>query len=728
MFQHPTTDHRPRIIAAITCGLLTSAAAAGGFPAQNVELFSQIPLGDFGSNPSSMSDCWGYTSPSGREYALVALRNALAVVEVTDPAVPVIIDEIGHANCLWGDVKVFGDRCYVVNECAGGMDVIDLSDVDNGNVMLVQVFTDGGLNSSHNVAIDTLSGFLYLCDSNLNGGRLLAYDLSDPDNPSLAGQVSSAVGADCHDAQIVTYTSGPNAGKQIAFCANGGTGMDIYDVTDKSNITRLSRSTYPNLVFAHQCWLSPDRQFLYLNDEADGINETVIFDVSDLGNPVLVNTYSSNVAATDHNLYAHDGFIFEAEYLAGVRIFCAEDPANPVQVGWFDTHPGSDSAGFDGVWSVYPFFASGTLIASDETLGLFVLDPSLALTAGAVAFNYPQGRPSLISPLGGTSVRVEVSGSCSGTAAPGTGMLHYDDGTGVVSVPMIVVSDNVYDAVFPAIECNRDVSWYVSAEATNGALFTDPQTAPAATFMATAATGTTVVLNDNFETDQGWVSTNGGASDGDWQRGVPVDDPAWPYDPASDSDGSGQCWLTANVPGDSDVDGGFVFLTSPPLDLTAANLTLSYDYFARLTVPNGADGIRVQISSAGDAGPWFTLALHTDDGGLQWRHQQFTRAQLIATGVTLTTTTTTLRFTAADGNPESIVEAGLDAFTITEFLCEAIPGDLDGDGVVGIIDFLELLASWGPCPQPCPPTCPADLDGDCTVGITDFLALLGNWG
>jgi hypothetical protein len=54
-------------------------------------------------------------------------------------------------------------------------------------------------------------------------------------------------------------------------------------------------------------------------------------------------------------------------------------------------------------------------------------------------------------------------------------------------------------------------------------------------------------------------------------------------------------------------------------------------------------------------------------------------------------------------------------------------GDLDGDGVVGINDFLALLAAWGPCPDPCPPSCAGDLDGDCIVGITDFLSLLANW-
>ena len=37
--------------------------------------------------------------------------------------------------------------------------------------------------------------------------------------------------------------------------------------------------------------------------------------------------------------------------------------------------------------------------------------------------------------------------------------------------------------------------------------------------------------------------------------------------------------------------------------------------------------------------------------------------------------------------------------------------------------FLELLATWGPCPG-----CPTDLDGDGLVGITDLLALLAAWG
>ena len=52
--------------------------------------------------------------------------------------------------------------------------------------------------------------------------------------------------------------------------------------------------------------------------------------------------------------------------------------------------------------------------------------------------------------------------------------------------------------------------------------------------------------------------------------------------------------------------------------------------------------------------------------------------------------------------------------------------DFDCDGMVGIVDFLDMLGNWGPCPAVGP--CPWDLDRDGMVGIVDFLELLGTWG
>ena len=55
--------------------------------------------------------------------------------------------------------------------------------------------------------------------------------------------------------------------------------------------------------------------------------------------------------------------------------------------------------------------------------------------------------------------------------------------------------------------------------------------------------------------------------------------------------------------------------------------------------------------------------------------------------------------------------------------CGCDAADLDGNGIVNIVDFLALLAAWNTDPGG-----PPDLDGDGNVGITDFLELLSQWG
>lgn len=68
--------------------------------------------------------------------------------------------------------------------------------------------------------------------------------------------------------------------------------------------------------------------------------------------------------------------------------------------------------------------------------------------------------------------------------------------------------------------------------------------------------------------------------------------------------------------------------------------------------------------------------------------------------------------------------------TVTEVYAE---GDVDENGSVDVFDMLEVLKSWGNCPDPCPPSCPADVtnsDGtgiDCVVNVFDLLAVLTGW-
>jgi hypothetical protein len=52
--------------------------------------------------------------------------------------------------------------------------------------------------------------------------------------------------------------------------------------------------------------------------------------------------------------------------------------------------------------------------------------------------------------------------------------------------------------------------------------------------------------------------------------------------------------------------------------------------------------------------------------------------------------------------------------------------DLDEDGSVAVDDLLEIISTWGACPD-LPATCHGDLDGDGDVDIDDLLLVLSSW-
>jgi len=351
--------------------LLAFPAVAGPFPAQNVSLYSHVSLETL--NAEFAEDCWGYVSESGREYAIIGLSTGTGFVEITDPGNPVIVDVVPHPNRA-RDMKVYQHYVYTIYDLGPGQ-IIDVADIDNGVVTLVNTVDQG----AHNLAINEASGFIYAAV----GGPMAVADLSNPINPPIVALWPG----EAHDVQVVTYTEGIYTGREIAFICAGSTGrLDIVDVTDKLNMFLLGSTTYFGAAYTHQGWLSEDRHYFYLGDELDELNgaaftRTFVVDVSDLSSPTVVNTFTSGLPATDHNLYVRGDFIYEANYAAGLRIFDACDPINPVEVGFFDTFPANDNTGFVGAWSVYPFFPSGTVIVSDRQSGLFILDVSEAIGA-----------------------------------------------------------------------------------------------------------------------------------------------------------------------------------------------------------------------------------------------------------------------------------------------------------------------------------------------------------
>lgn len=401
---------------------------AGIYPCDNVDLMSTISLSELGG-VQNMNDIWGWTdSDSGREFALIGMRNGTSFVEVTDPVNPLVIGSLATAttNSLWRDVKVFNDYAFVVSEAGGhGMQVFDLAELLIDYVEYPVVFEQSAyydlFGRAHNIAINEASGYAYGIGTSTFSGGLHFVDISDPLNPQVAG----GFGADgyTHDAQIVNYT-GPDGDyfeREIAFCCNEDA-VTIVDVTDKTDPVQISTLGYDFSAYTHQGWLTEDENFFIFNDEIDETSgftpttKTLIMDVRDLDNPVLHYEYLSSSTAIDHNLYTKGSLCYQSNYRSGLRIL---DIGNVFEqeistLGFFDSQPMDDFQDYSGTWSNYAYFPSGTVIMSDMYTDFFILRPTLIN-----AYRYAE----VCANADGVEFYVDVTSSQSITSAVSTDFL-----------------------------------------------------------------------------------------------------------------------------------------------------------------------------------------------------------------------------------------------------------------------------------------------------------------
>ena len=364
---------------------------AGIYPCNGYDLLSRIPLEYFESVEGN--DSWGWTdSFDGKEYALMGLDDGTAFVDISDPEVPLYLGKLPSAtvNSSWRDIKVYEDYAFIVSEAPGhGLQVFDLSKLRS--VKTQQTF-DSDLNfnefgNAHNIAINKESGFAYVLGSKLFDGGPAFIDINSPLNPSIVGGYSFS--SYTHDAQVVKY-HGPDTRfkeKEILFGSNSIGGENnqliILDVTDKKNPELISSIEYSNAGYTHQGWISDDHKYFFLGDELDELKighrtKTRVFDIQNLENPIIHNTYYGQTASIDHNLYVKGSKIYMANYTSGMRVVDFNNISDNDfrEEGYIDTYPSDNSTNFFGAWNVYPFFSSGVILISDINSGLFIVKSS----------------------------------------------------------------------------------------------------------------------------------------------------------------------------------------------------------------------------------------------------------------------------------------------------------------------------------------------------------------
>jgi len=257
------------------------------------------------------------------------------------------------------------------------------------------------------------------------------------------------------DTQCVNAAGSPYC--DVVFDFNEGT-LDIWDVTNPTNPSRLSRTPYSNTGYSHSGWWSEDKQFVFLQDELDerdrGLATTMrIFSISDLRNPSLAGTWTGPTRAIDHNGFVRGNRYYMSNYARGLTILDITSPASPVAVGRFDSYPSSDNTGFPGAWGTYPFLPSGNILISDIDSGFYIVDDgTLNVTEGTLSFttasfgaDESQSASLAVqrtgSASGAVSVDWEIIGANGSTADVGavTGTLNWADGDAaskLINVPL----------------------------------------------------------------------------------------------------------------------------------------------------------------------------------------------------------------------------------------------------------------------------------------------------
>ena len=325
--------------------------------------YSNMNLVGYLHEYNKYGDIWGYVD-GGNEYALICVRDeGVSIVDITaDPIVEVGFIHPTTPGVDSKDIKIYQNYAILVNE-SDDIQIFDLTDVTNPTY--VSSFTpDGG--GSHNCMVE--GDYLYVIGNHGVGG-LEIVDISNPASPIEVGQFQPFY---YHDLDIRNDT----------ICATGiyGDGIDLIDVSNKTAPSLISRFNYTGSG-AHNAEYSADGSHVFIGDEIGSSgNHIRTFDITDPFSVTLASEIIIDDTSVVHNCYLiEDTLLVIAHYTLGVRIWNVVNPTTPVEVAHYDTFLKNEYS-YQGCWSVYPYFPSGKIVASDMQTGLFVLEPNFPTT------------------------------------------------------------------------------------------------------------------------------------------------------------------------------------------------------------------------------------------------------------------------------------------------------------------------------------------------------------
>lgn len=422
-----------------------TTAALVGQTSYNVTFYGSIDPYTGGANGADYSEVWGWTDTvSEKEYAFIGTSKGTSVVDISSlPLKETALLPGPPSGYNYHEFRTFGHHLYVGAEGTDpakrpGIQIHDLSTLPD-SVTFVKTYTWKDTTTSvqsylraHTLTID--GHFLYANGGDFGGTRIM--DISDPVNPLQVGSYGKGSTPYVHDAYVrndTLYAAAINAGQ-----------LDIVDLTVKGHYTQNTASKVVSMVptvpegRTHQVWLSDDGRTMFVATEAPSATITNpyklhIYDITNRNAPVEIASWVSSATASIHNVFVKGNFLYIAYYGDGFRVLDVSNPANPIEVAFYDTYPGPRKSGdhpvFHGAWGVYPYFPSGKVAVSDMNTGLYVLTVNEKPGGSVVGIV----RDALTNaPLSGVTVTVLETGRIQTTTA--TGIYRYGTAAGTHSV------------------------------------------------------------------------------------------------------------------------------------------------------------------------------------------------------------------------------------------------------------------------------------------------------
>lgn len=376
--------------------LLITSIAYAQYPSQNVTLLSTwdditVPAESYYG--IRYNGIWGWTSPNGMEYAIIGATTGTYIINVSNPATPVVCDFVPgcRVDCIWRELKTYQNFLFMVSDDSppNCLQVADLSYLPD-SVHVVHE-SDNIIETAHTIFID--DHYLYAASPRGgvvgNSASMAVYDIINPATPVLLRKLNQddpSVGG-VHDMLVKNDT---------VYASAGFDGLHIYLYDTGANVFTIYNSVtvYPGSGYNHSTAITTDSKTLVVADEVPTGLPLKTFDITDFSNITIPTTFRSTQAstATPHNPFMmKDNYCVVSYYQDGVQIFDVSNPAAPVRTGYIDTNPtdglGLPNPSYSGSWGSYVEFPSGNIVASDMQNGLFVIDPTMSLGITSAASN-----------------------------------------------------------------------------------------------------------------------------------------------------------------------------------------------------------------------------------------------------------------------------------------------------------------------------------------------------